>query len=258
MTMYPSFAREWDGDLPTSPMSPMISPTVELRDVTFAYPQFTLGPITLSLGSGSRCALVGRNGAGKTTLLGVLAGQRATSAGSYRFLGVERSAPDVTVKDRVAFVTPDALGCPWMTVRQHLSFLANFYERWDSDGALSLADAMQLPLDKTLQSLSRGNAVKAALCSAWGQQADLLLLDEPTAGLDPVARAELLQQLASYLADRPAVSMVFATHVLEDLDSLELTDLLALREGLGRCERIRSGDRGNVSARARRFLLEPA
>ena len=231
---------------------------VELKDVTFSYPNFMLGPLTLTIHAGDRYALVGRNGAGKTTLLGILAGQRATAEGRIVFKGIERCFPDTAVKQHVAFVTSEVLGCPWMTVRAHFGFLASFYEHWSMDNANSLAQAMELPLDKPLQALSRGNALKLALCAAWGQQADLLLLDEPTAGLDPLARLELLTQLSVYLEQRSHVAIVFATHVLEDLEGLAVTHLLALREGRGRCEALERGAIvEDVRSKARRFLMEP-
>ena len=77
-----------------------------------------------------------------------------------------------------------------MKVRQHFDFLANFYDDWDSARALALADSLDLDVDARVGSLSRGNSLKVALCSALGQDAKLLLLDEPTAGLDPVARLD--------------------------------------------------------------------
>jgi ABC-2 type transport system ATP-binding protein len=229
-----------------------------LRDVSFEYPRFTLGPISLELGPGARVALVGRNGAGKSTLLGLLAGQQPPSAGTIAFMGALRHAPDIAVKQRVAFASPEVLGCPWMTASEHFRWVAHFHDRWSSERALDLARAVALPMDTPISALSRGNGLKLVLAAAWGQQADLLLLDEPTAGLDPVARAELLAQLSRHLRDRPEVALVMATHVLEDLDAFEPTHLITLRDGRGTCAEVAPGTGSPAaSALARRFLLEP-
>jgi ABC-2 type transport system ATP-binding protein len=204
---------------------------VTLADVEFEYPQFHLGPLSLTVAAGHRQALVGPNGAGKSTLLALIAGQRTPTRGAGRVLGHDLRVPDPRIRQHVALVTADALALRWMTVRAHFGFIANFYDGWREQDALSLAARLNLPLDVPIQDLSRGNALKAGLCSAWGQGAELLLLDEPTAGLDPGARLELLEQLNDYLSARPQIAIVYATHVLEDLDYLHISHLLVLRHG---------------------------
>ena len=142
-----------------------------------------------------------------------------------------------------------------MTVRQHFALLAKFFDAWDMGAAVNLAHALDVPTDKPLAGLSRGTSVKVALCSAWGQRAEILLLDEPTAGLDPVARVEFLGQLEDQISGASNLTVVIATHILEDLDYLSITDLMLLRDGA--CEHLRPDQPlplGAGSAAARQLL----
>jgi ABC-2 type transport system ATP-binding protein len=225
---------------------------IVLEQLTHHYPGFQLGPISLTLAAGARCALVGRNGAGKTTLLNILAGQRPVQAGSARVAGLSARDDRIRIRERVALCGDAVRGCGWMTAREHLEFLSHFYDGWHMDAALELARALELPLDKTLGGMSRGTAIKVTLAAAWGQGADVLLFDEPTAGLDPVARVTLLRQLQAEIARTPSVTVIIATHILEDLDYMAITDLLALRDGT--CEHVRptvpiAPGRGSAAAR---------
>jgi ABC-2 type transport system ATP-binding protein len=249
MRMSPDAA---DGILP----QPSAEYAVVLAGVAYDYPSFRLGPIDLTLERGARCALVGRNGAGKTTLLSILAGQRSPRQGTGRVGGHDVHDERILIRQSVAFASDPLRCCPWMTVAEHFALLARFYDPFHLDAATGLADALELPLDKSLTGLSRGTSLKVALCSAWGQGAELLLLDEPTAGLDPIARVELLRQLGRQVATVPDLTVILATHVLEDLDYLGLTDLLVLREGA--CEHehpARPLAPGEGSGRARELLL---
>ncbi|WP_428276988.1 ATP-binding cassette domain-containing protein [Candidatus Palauibacter sp.] len=204
---------------------------VDLQEVEFRYPKFRLGPLSLRIRPGAAVALVGPNGAGKTTLLGILSGHRAISAGSARILGKERDRVDPTLREHVAILPTQLLGLRWMSVGEHFDFLSHFYSGWDMAKAREMAKRLDLRLADHLRALSRGQSLKVSLCAALAQGAKLLLFDEPTAGLDPVARHEALQHILSYTRQFPDVAVVFATHILEDLDEIPFTCLLVLREG---------------------------
>lgn len=199
--------------------------------VTVRYPRFTLGPATFAIGHGERCAVVGANGAGKSTLLSVLAGQLTPAGGCARIGGLAVPGALVAVRAAVAYVGERLLCCPWLTADQHFNLQSHFYSAWDTAVARETAAALGLTLDVPLSTLSRGNSLKVALCSAIAQRASVLLLDEPTAGLDPVARAEFLRLLSTEAARRAGMTIVFATHILEDLDDLGATRLIVLRDG---------------------------
>ena len=234
---------------------------VDLQAIEFRYPKFLLGPLTLKIDPGAAVALVGPNGAGKTTLLGILSGHRVASAGTARILGINRDQVDPTIREHVAIVPTRLLGLRWMTVREHFDFLSHFYSHWDMAKALEMAEALDLKLDYRLRELSRGQSLKVSLCAALGQGAKLLLFDEPTAGLDPVARNEALRQIHAHMQQRPDVAVVLATHILEDLEEIPFTHLLVLKEGKALNP---SGDGGmiagdaDIHGTAKRMLLGEA
>ena len=234
---------------------------VDLQAIEFRYPRFQLGPLTLKIDPGAAVALVGPNGAGKTTLLGILSGHRVVSAGTAWILGINRDQVDPTIREQVAIVPTRLLGLRWMTVRKHFDFLSHFYSYWDMAKALEMAEALDLKLDYRLRELSRGQSLKVSLCAALGQGAKLLLFDEPTAGLDPVARNEALRQIHAHMQQRPDVAVVLATHILEDLEEIPFTHLLVLQEGKALNP---SGDGGmiagdaDIRGTAKRMLLGEA
>lgn len=212
-------------------LRPAESVTVAVKAATYRYPGFTLGPITWSLPTGGRGALIGANGAGKTTLLGILAGQLPPAAGEADVAGVNVTTDARLVRERVAFVSERLLCCPWLTAREHFLLQSRFYPAWDTALALDTASRLSLDPDVPLNALSRGNSLKAGIASALGQRARLLLLDEPTAGLDPVARRDFMRILSEQIVADGALTILFATHILEDLDDLRATSLIVLKQG---------------------------
>lgn len=208
--------------------------TLVVDGLVATYPRFVLGPVSLLLHAGERVALLGRNGAGKSTLLSMMAGQRHTTRGHVQIDADPReSHVDTRLQLRrdVAYVGAGMQGLPWYTVRRQFAFLANMHPRWNAARAMELARTLRLDLDATVGTLSRGNLVKLNLCSAWGQEARVLLLDEPTAGLDPVARVEMLHELQLFIEAHPEAAVVYATHLLDELKSVRPDRVLVLRDG---------------------------
>ncbi len=254
-TLPPPLQRPADEVLP---LGTNASHTVDLDAATYRYPGFTLGPITWSLPTGGRGALVGANGAGKTTLLGILAGQLLPSTGVAMIAGVNAAVDAMLVRERVAFVSERLLCCPWLTAREHFHLQSRFYPEWDAALALDTAARLSLDTRVPLQTLSRGNSLKAGIASALGQRARLLLLDEPTAGLDPVARRDFMRILSEQIESDSALTILFATHILEDLDDLGATSLLVLRSGKAIQSAPTANEAQSPSALARTFLLGDA
>jgi ABC-2 type transport system ATP-binding protein len=199
------------------------------------YPRFTLGPVSLHLRCRERLALIGRNGAGKSTLLALMAGQRVASTGTVTITEApadgDHEDDRLRLRQRVAYVGAGLQALPWHTVRKHFELLSSIHERWNAARAMDLARSLRLELDATTGTLSRGNLVKLNLCAAWGQEARVLLLDEPTAGLDPVARTHMLEELQSFVDAHEQAAVVYATHLLDELKTFAPGRLLVLADG---------------------------
>ncbi|GAB1343276.1 ATP-binding cassette domain-containing protein [Gemmatimonas sp.] len=209
-------------------------------EIVVRYPRFTLGPVSLQLQAGERVALLGRNGAGKSTLLALMAGQRHADAGQVSWRPASsmsdvhaRHEPDerLLLRQSVAYVGAALQALPWYKVRQHFDFLQRIHERWNAARAMDLARALRLDLDAATGTLSRGNLVKLNLCAGWAQEASVLLLDEPTAGLDPVARVDMLRELELFLEQQVNTTVVYATHLLDELKGFAPERLLVLSDG---------------------------
>lgn len=158
-----------------------------------------LHPITLTVPRGAVFALVGHNGAGKTTLIKLLMNMIHPSSGSATILG--KDVTHLTGADftRIAYASENQELPDWMTVGQFLAYLKGFYPAWDDRALVAQLD---LPLDRKLKHLSRGMLMKAALASILAFSPEIILLDEPFSGLDPLVRDELIEALMSRVNPR--------------------------------------------------------
>lgn len=196
------------------------TPRITLRQFSVRYPSFTLSPISLEIQPGERVALVGPNGSGKSTTLRALAGRLSDYDGFILVDGRELRST-MPLGRRTIGLLPEVLGgYGWMTVREHLSFLGEFYPEWDADYAGGLAERLAIPLDERLGRLSKGSRVKASFIAAEAYRPPLLLLDEPTSGLDPAVRGELLDVIRLSLGSASDRTVLFSTHLLEDVELL--------------------------------------
>lgn len=183
---------------------------------------------TLAVPAGSTTVLLGSNGEGKTTLLRVALGLVDARQGQVRVLGRDPARRSRAVRERVGFVpaTPDVYG--WMKVPDLFRFLAAHYPTWSKARAQGLVDALEVPTDVPFKHLSRGQGMKAMLAAALAPDPEVLLLDEPFAGLDPLVREEVLRQVITAVGDRPR-TVLCVTH---DLDvAARLADRVALMAG---------------------------
>ncbi|MFQ5538198.1 MAG: ATP-binding cassette domain-containing protein [Gemmatimonadota bacterium] len=207
-----------------------MNPIIRLDGLTIRYPEFTLQPVTLDLFAGQRIALVGENGAGKSTSMKAMAGRLHEYEGSVFFDG--DLLPDLLpgVRGRIGFLPEKLLGLGWMKVREHLDFLENFYPGWDAEYARLLARRLDVPLAAKVGGLSKGTQVKLSLVAAEAFRPPVLLLDEPTSGIDPFMRREILDLLDEIVPPGGDRLLVFSSHILEDLERIA-DRVLLLKQG---------------------------
>jgi len=192
--------------------------SVELTRFTVRYPSFALGPLNLAFKAGERIAFVGPNGSGKTTTLRALAGRTREYEGSILF--GERELRELLPYGRreIGLLSETLGGYAWMTVREHLAFLRQFYPDWDDEYAGDLCNRLRVPLEQLLGRLSKGTRVKVSFIAAESYRPRLLLLDEPTSGLDPEMRGELIDTVLHAEGARRDRVVIFSTHLLEDVE----------------------------------------
>lgn len=191
----------------------------QYKDMVKTFPGFKLGPLNLELEPGTVLGLIGPNGAGKTTSIQCLVGLLRADSGEMSVFGRPNDLNKPGWKLDIGYVGDVHVFYERWTGQQNLRFFSRFYPNWSDDKAAELANRFQLPLDKRAKDLSTGNRVKLSLVSALAHSPTLLLLDEPTSGIDPVVRAEVLDVLFEILetGDR---AIFYTTHILPEISRI--------------------------------------
>ncbi len=192
---------------------------IELKGVHKRYDDFALQDIDLALPTGQVMGLVGVNGAGKSTLLRVLMGLIRQDRGDVAVCGHRLPDAQVAAKRDIGYASDDMRLYKGQTLRWHMDFVRGIYPEWDEDYAVRLLGRFDLRAHQTLRGFSHGQRVKALLLLILARRPRLLLLDEPTTGLDPVARGEVLDALAEVLRDERR-SVLFSSHNTQDIEQL--------------------------------------
>src|SRR5690606_17331238 len=189
---------------------------VSIEGLDFAYGRRrnVLQGLDLRLAPGKVTVLLGGNGAGKSTLLRLLLGVLRPTRGGVRVFGADPLRAHAAVVRRIGYVpdVPDVY--PWMTPARLYAFLAPHYPTWNTSLCAELARQLAVPLTTKFKALSRGEGMKAMLVAALASEPELLLLDEPFAGLDPLVREEVLGGIVQSLRDGER-TVLCATHELE-------------------------------------------
>lgn len=173
-----------------------------------------LNRVNLHVERGSVYGFLGRNGAGKTTAIRILAGLAQATGGTAQVFGFEVGRDRIEILERTGFVI-DKMLIPYMTGRELLRFNRGFYPAWSDAQARRYADALEIPLDRKFKKLSQGNQTKLCLLMALAQNPELLVLDEPTAGLDPVITDQLLRVLVEDFANDGRTILMSSHHLSE-------------------------------------------
>jgi ABC-2 type transport system ATP-binding protein len=223
--------------------------SVQFEGVGKHYPQFTLDNISFALPTGSILGFIGPNGAGKSTTIRILMGLIHQDQGAVQVLGYSMPAEQAAAKMDIGFVSEDMRLYAAATVGWHMEFVRSIYSRWDQPYAASLLQRFDLKPHQKIKGLSHGQRVKAALLLALARRPRLLVLDEPTTGLDPVARQEVLGELMAVLADEER-TILFSSH--NTLDVEQISDQIMF---IDRGRIIDSDDKESFLDRWRRLRL---
>jgi len=198
--------------------NPVESAPLTCADVSKRFDGTTiLNRVDLEIPAGAVLGLIGRNGAGKTTLIRILMGLLVPDAGGATVLNEPALKMSDAAKTCLGYVpqTPDAL--KWMRVGDMLNFIGRFYPQWDHNYVCDSLMRWNISPDRPLAKLSPGERQRVALIRALALRPRLLVLDEPAAALDPVARRDLLREIA-LRAGESGTTVLFSTHIVSDLE----------------------------------------
>jgi ABC-2 type transport system ATP-binding protein len=194
---------------------------MEFQNVARSYGPgpLVLKDVTFSMAPGEVVGLLGHNGAGKTTAIRLAMGMLFPHAGSVRVFGLAPTAEPVAVRRRIGYVAEDQILPPNLSVAELIAFHQVLFRSWDAALERQLLDRFGLPRKAKIKTLSKGQARQAALLCAVCHRPELLILDEPAGGLDPVARRGFIET-AVQLLGREGTAILFSSHHMSDVERI--------------------------------------
>jgi ABC-2 type transport system ATP-binding protein len=188
-----------------------------------------LNDISASVAPGSVIGVLGKNGAGKTTLLEIALGFSPTTGGTVQLWGHDSFSLPSPIKGRIGYVPQQDELISVLTGSQQVALTASLYRSWDTPLIERLIKEWDVPMDRRISVLSGGERQKISMLLALGHRPELLVLDEPLASLDPVARRSFLRQLLEITADQTR-AVIFSSHIVSDLERVA-SEIWIIREG---------------------------
>jgi len=202
-----------------------------------------LNEVSIFVPRGSVLGFVGENGAGKTTLIKHLLGSLKAMTGSVRVFGLDPVLDPVGVLSRVGYLSERRDLPGWMRVGEFIRYTQAFYPGWDERYASQLLDQFQLDPVQKIKTLSQGQQAKTGLLAALAYRPELFILDEPSSGLDPVVRRDILEAIIRTVADEGR-TVLFSSHLLDEVERVA-DHVVMLHQGRvvlnGRTEEVRAG-----------------
>jgi ABC-2 type transport system ATP-binding protein len=196
------------------------APAVTIRNLRKSFgSKVVLEDVSLEVPRGQTFALLGRNGAGKTTLIRILLGLMPADGGSARLLDRDPSSEPIEVRRRVGYLAEDQVMYGWMTPLELCRFLEPFYPSWEMRMAQDYLDRFEIPRHSRIRHLSKGQTVKLGLAIALAHRPDLAILDDPSIGLDPIARKEFNRDLIEHL-QAEGRTVVYSSHLLDEVEAV--------------------------------------
>jgi ABC-2 type transport system ATP-binding protein len=208
----------------------MEPPAIVIESFTKRYgAHVAVDDLSLEVPRGSIFGLLGQNGAGKSTTIRTLLNLLQPTSGRLRVLGLDSVTGSLALRRRVGYLPEAPAYYPWMTVEEIVRFNAAFYPTWDRSLVDALLKRLGLPLNRRIKALSRGMQAKVGLVLALGPRPEVLILDDPTSGLDPVVRREFLEAMIANIQSEGG-TVLFSTHLLHEMERVA-DEVAILHEG---------------------------
>jgi ABC-type multidrug transport system ATPase subunit len=195
----------------------MNNPAIEIRGLEKSFPHFKLGPLDLTVPEGAIYGLIGPNGSGKTTTIDLMLGMGREESGSIKVHGMDHRKDEVKVKQGIGYVSPELDYATWGKVGKAINFVRGFYPDWDDAYCRELISRFKINTAEKVSALSYGNKVRLALLLALSHRPKILLLDEPTVGLDAVVKREVFAELLQAVQDEKRTVLI-SSHGLSDIE----------------------------------------
>ncbi|KNF08667.1 ABC-type multidrug transport system, ATPase component [Gottschalkia purinilytica] len=196
-----------------------MEPILEIKNLKKDFKDFSLKNINLTLERGYIMGFIGPNGSGKSTTIKLIMNLLKKDSGEIKVFGKDNIKHEQEIKSRIGFVYDENYFYEELTVIEMKKIVAPFYKKWSEDIFNKYVKEFELPLKRKIKDLSKGMKMKFSLAIALSHDAELLIMDEPTAGLDPIVRSELLDILYNIIQDENK-SVFFSTHITSDLDKI--------------------------------------
>jgi ABC-2 type transport system ATP-binding protein len=195
-------------------------PVIEVTELTRRFDSKTaLDAVTLSMPRGAVYGLVGANGAGKTTLIKHILGLLRAQRGSVRVFGLDPVADPVGVLSRIGYLSEENDLPGWMRIDELVRYSRAFHPDWDDAYAEELRQSFVLDMSAKVRNLSKGQKARVGILIALAYRPDLLVLDEPSSGLDPIVRRDILGAIIRTIADEGR-TVLFSSHLLEEVEQV--------------------------------------
>lgn len=190
-----------------------------VENLSKEYEGFSLDEVNFQLPKGTIMGLVGENGAGKTTIIKLILNLIKKKMGRIQVFGLDNIEDELKIKSRIGVVLDECSFHDNLVARDISIIMKNIYDSWDKDLFLDYLSRFKLPKDKRIKEYSKGMKMKLSIAVALSHNPQLLILDEPTAGLDPIVRSEILDIFLEFIQDEER-SILFSTHITSDLDKV--------------------------------------
>lgn len=192
---------------------------VEIHGITKKYDGFTLNNVSFNVPKGSIMGFIGQNGAGKTTTIRSILNIISIDSGEIKIFGMDHIKEEAAIKERIAVVFDELPFHDTFTAHNMAKIFRGIYKNWNDETYQNYLDRLQLPQKKKIGEFSKGMKMKLQIACALSHNAELLVMDEATTGLDPVVRSEILDIFLEYLQDEDH-SILMSSHITSDLEKI--------------------------------------